>query len=1075
MNTPQSHLRVTVGLIIGLLLTCASPSIQLAPAVADEIGLTFERDIRPLFRAHCYDCHGATAEVEGGLDLRLVRLMRAGGDSGPAIEAGKPADSLLLERVQSGDMPPGEVKMSEAEIAILSRWIAAGAETARPEPESIPPGLGITAEERSFWAFQPLEKTTPPAISDLPHTWRAKNPLDVLYIFGALDASGSFDASDASGHRPNLPIDEATAETAADLIGPTAPRRVLILRAYTDLTGLPPTPAEVQTWLEHPGEDWYDALLTHLLASPHYGERWARHWLDTAGYADSEGYTTADAPRQWAWKYRDWVVSSLNQDKPFDRFIMEQLAGDELAGPITGDLTAEQIQLITATGFLRMAADGTGSGANTAEARNQVMADTLKIVGTSLLGLSVQCAQCHDHRYDPIPQTDYFALRAVFEPALDWQAWQIPNARLISLYTAADRQLAAEIESEATVVAAARAEKLAEFMAQALEQELSKIDEPLRTQLRDAYKTPAAERDEAAQQLLKQHPSINITAGNLYQYLPDAPAKLAEFDKQIAEIRGKKPPEAFIRGLVEPSNHVPTTKLFHRGDHQQPKQPIAPTALTVACPEDQLVSFAENDPQLSTTGRRLAFARWLASENNPLFARVIVNRIWLHHFGQGIVSTPGDFGQLGARPSHPALLDWLATEFMANGWSLKYLHRLIMSSALYQQVRGGSVAGPAGPYNHLQRLDAESLRDAMLAASGQLDRQLGGPPVAIKEDETGQTVVADQQPRRSLYIQVRRTQPVAMLQSFDAPVMETNCEVRASSTVATQALMLLNSEFILQQAARLADRAAAEHTPVAAELWQHLPPIPTPHGSAWSYGFGGYDPKTNQVGSFTPLPHWTGSQWQGGNSLPDPRIGWVLLNANGGHPDGPERATIRRWTANKTGSLTLTGRLSHGSPNGDGVRGRIVSSRDGLLGEWVVANSATDTPITMVAVEAGDIIDFITDCRESISSDSYNWPVTLTLQTTDDGEQTFASPADFAGPQESIEKIPSQIVRAWQLAYLREPTDEEFSAALAFVAEQVRTMNQHREAIPSGRGVLRQAMTNLSQALLSSNEFLYIE
>jgi len=314
-----------------------------------------------------------------------------------------------------------------------------------------------------------------------------------------------------------------------------------------------------------------------------------------------------------------------------------------------------------------------------------------------------------------------------------------------------------------------------------------------------------------------------------------------------------------------------------------------------------------------------------------------------------------------------------------------------------------------------------------------------------------------------------------MLQSFDAPVMETNCEVRASSTVATQALMLLNSEFILQQAARLADRAASERTLVAVETWQHLPPISTPHGSAWSYGFGDFNPETKHVGSFTPLPHWTGSQWQGGSSLPDPTIGWVLLNANGGHPDGPERATIRRWTANQTGSLKISGKLSHGSANGDGVRGRVVSSRDGLLGEWVAANSATDTAITTVAVEAGDTIDFITDCRESISADSYNWPVTLTLQTADEGEQTFASAPDFAGPQESVTEVPGQIVRAWQLAYLREPSEEEFSAALAFVAEQVRTMNQHREAIPAGRGVLRQAMTNLSQALLSSNEFLYVE
>ncbi|MCA9072490.1 MAG: DUF1549 domain-containing protein, partial [Planctomycetaceae bacterium] len=373
---------------------------------------------------------------------------------------------------------------------------------------------------------------------------------------------------------------------------------------------------------------------------------WARHWLDVAGYADSEGYTTADAQRPWAWKYRDWVIRSFNADKPFDRFIAEQLAGDELMGNRVGDLTKEQIDLLTATGFLRMAADGTGSGANTPEGRNQVMTDTLKIIGTSLLGLSIQCAQCHDHRYDPIPQSDYYALRAVFEPALDWHAWKTPQARLMSLYTESDRKQAAAIEAEAQKLATEKSKEQAKYIDQALEKELLKYEESQRAALRDAYKTPGDKRTPEQKALLKKHPSVNITPGVLYQYLPKAAEELKKFDQKIKDVRAKKPREEFVRALVEPAKHLPETKLFHRGDYQQPKQTVKPAALTVTTPEGERIEFPINADSLPTTGRRLAFARWLTSPDNPLFARVIVNRVWMHHFGKGLITTPADFGKL---------------------------------------------------------------------------------------------------------------------------------------------------------------------------------------------------------------------------------------------------------------------------------------------------------------------------------------------------------------------------------------------------------------------------------------------
>jgi hypothetical protein len=995
-------------------------------ASADE--LTYEQNIRPIFREHCFDCHGATDEMEGGLDLRLVRFMKQGGDSGASLVVGKPDESYLLQRIEDGDMPPGESTVPAEQIEIIQRWIAGGAKTVRPEPETLGPGLGITQEERSFWSFQPIERPEVPS-TDSP---MVRNAIDNLVLANDPDA-----------------------------IGTEANRRTLILRASFDLLGLPPSPDELARWVETEDPNWFAHLIDELLQSPHYGERWARHWLDVAGYADSEGYTVADSERAWAWKYRDWVIAALNDDKPFDRFVTEQLAGDELAGERQGDLTPEQIDLLTATGFLRMAADGTAQD-NSPEARNRVMVDTLKIVGTTMLAMSLQCAQCHDHRYDPIPQTDYYALRAVFEPALDWRAWKSPAARRVSLYSQAEREQAAKIEAEVAVVAKERGERLAEFMKQAIDQELEKFDPPLRSQLREAYETPAKKRNKKQKELLSAHPSVNITTGNLYQYIPESRPKLAEFDNKIAEIQSRKPAEEFIRALVEPAGHVPETKLFHRGDHQQPKQTVLPAALSVAVPEGESLQFPVNEQSLPSTGRRLAFAKWLTSRNNPLLARVIVNRVWMHHFGKGLVATPADFGKLGARPDNLRLLDWLASEFIDQGWSLKRLHRLIMTSAAYRQA--------AGAGRPLRRLEAEVIRDRMLAAAGVLESELFGRPVAIKDNDAGQTIVDGQQTRRSLYIQVRRSQPVAMLKSFDAPVMETNCEIRNHSTVSPQSLMLLNGEFVLNCAAKLADRAAAESQAFSAEHAGKLESVLSKLDGGWRYGHGTYDAKEDRVVTFAPLTHWTGSQWQGGESLPDPKTGWALVNAAGGHPDSGDRSVIRRWIAPASGTARISGTLRHGSENGDGVLGRVVSNRGGQAGEWTVQHGQTATEVATLEVQEGDAVDFVVECRAHNTSDSFTWPVTITLEG-----QTFSSAEQFAGPVASADVISGQIVHAWQLAYGRMPSKEELRLAIEFVDRQLRTMQSRPSAVPSGRSKIRQAMTNLCQSLLSSNEFLYVE
>src|SRR5579884_1251185 len=388
------------------------------PAVADDTEVTFEQHVRPIFKVYCLDCHGGGEKVKGKLDLRLRRFAVRGGKSGPALLPGDAASSRLLKRLKAGEMPPGEKKVPAEQIAVLERWIAAGAPARRDEPATLPPGIDITPEERAYWFYQPIRRVEPP---QFPAADRVRTPIDA-FVLAKLRAGGlSFNAD--------------------------ADRRTLLRRASLDLIGLPPTQREIDQFLADPSENAYERMIDRLLASPHYGERWGQHWLDVVGYADSNGDGAQDTPRPYAWKYRDYVIRSLNADKPLDRFLIEQLAGDELVPRPWTNLKPEQIKLLTATGFLRTAPDGTSSGGS-AEAQQQV-ADTLKIVSSSLLGLTVGCAQCHDHKYDPIPQADYYRLRAVFEPAFDPAHFRRPAQRLVSLYSEADRARAAAVEAEA--------------------------------------------------------------------------------------------------------------------------------------------------------------------------------------------------------------------------------------------------------------------------------------------------------------------------------------------------------------------------------------------------------------------------------------------------------------------------------------------------------------------------------------------------------------------------------------------------------------------------------------------------
>jgi hypothetical protein len=780
------------------------------PRASETKALFYERDVRPILKTHCFQCHGEGGHLEGGLDLRLRRLISAGGDSGVAIVPGAPAESLLLQRLRSGEMPPEEVELrpDDHELATIERWISGGAAARRDEPEDLDPDNYITEEERAFWAFQPVKPQRPPVVN---HRHRVRTTIDRFLLAKLESRQLSFSAD--------------------------ADRSTLIRRAYFDLLGLPPTPEAVARFVQNDSPAAYNRLLDRLLSSSYYGERWARHWLDVAGYADSEGVTDDDPVRPDAYKYRNYVIRAFGDDKPFDQFIVEQLAGDELLKPPFENLSAEQAETLVATGFLRTVPDGTGSsGTDQGASRNQVIAKTIQVVSTSLLGLTVGCAQCHDHRYDPISQVDYYAIRAIFEPALDWKNWLAPQKRRVSLYTSVDRARAAEIESEAQKILAQRTNKQEEFIQATLERELAKLAASLRAPIRTARETPQESRTAAQQELLRKYPRVNVSAGSLYLYDSKAADELKKLQQQAEDVRATKPVEEFVRAVWEPAGSAPPkTFLFHRGDHEQPKQEVAPRELTVLA-ASMPADLPANDELLLTSGRRLAYARWLTSGRHPLVARVMVNRVWLNHFGRGLVASPGDFGALGTNPTHPRLLDWLAGEFVASGWSVKHLHRLIMTSTAYRQSSRRHAAGDGVDTANslywrmpLRRLEAEALRDATLAVSGELNSKAFGPAVPVMADRVGQFVIGrenlnagrpgevvpmrGEDLRRSIYIQVRRSRPLSVMAPFDLPRMEPNCTVRSVSTVAPQSLLLMNSQFILTRASAFARRVRREAEP----------------------------------------------------------------------------------------------------------------------------------------------------------------------------------------------------------------------------------------------------------------------
>jgi hypothetical protein len=717
-----------------------------------------QHEALPILLRRCTACHGARRR-EADLDLRTKASLLLGGKSGPAIVLGKPAESLLLKRIQSGQMPPRDrlveasVRLIEsAETEMLARWIAAGAPEVERQPDvaGTTPDPLVTDKDRDFWSFRPPR---PAAVPKVRHAQQVRNPVDA-FVLEKLE-------------RKDLTL------------APEADRLTLMRRVHLDLTGLPPEPAEVRAYLADTSPDAYEKLIDRLLSSPRYGERWGRYWLDLAGYADSEGKREQDLPRAHAWRYRDYVIRAFNADKPYDRFLLEQLAGDDLADYVNApEITQEIYDNLVATGFLRLAPDPTWANITGFVAdRLEVIADEIDVLGSAVMGLTMKCARCHSHKYDPIPQRDYYRLVDVFKGAFDEYDWLKPDIRPGLGPVSQD------------VVGARQSPFVTTAERRAWEAHNAKIQQAI-----DALRPTRDKSD------------------------PEFKKEAAEIQSKARALQAKKLPEPRLHALWDRGEPSPTY-TYRRGDPQNLGRLVGPGVPSVLTDGKTPFEVKPPWPGAKSTGRRLAFARWLTRPDHPLTARVAVNRIWKHHFGTGIVKSLGNFGKAGAPPTHPELLDWLAREFVRQGWSFKAMHRLLMTSATYRQ---SSFVSPEmrkrDPENALYsrvpltRLDAEALYDTMLLVAGRLDESRFGPGDAVRARADGLMTPAetDRGWRRMIYVQQTRKQVPTHLENFDFPQMNPNCIERRHSTVAPQALHLMNNGMVLRLVEEFARRVQRE-------------------------------------------------------------------------------------------------------------------------------------------------------------------------------------------------------------------------------------------------------------------------
>jgi hypothetical protein len=795
--------------------------------------ISFAADIQPIFAGSCWKCHSASIQLSK-LDLSRRETALAGGEHGSVLLPGDAEKSRLYRMVAGLEKPamPLGGKLTSAQVENIRLWINQGAEWAGAGAPAVESGTALQqdnaplpAQARNYWAFRKPVAEQPPA---------GGNPIDA-FIDRELRKHGLYPA-------------------------PEADRRTLLRRAYLDLTGLPPTPAEAEQFLNDASPNAWEKLIDRLLDSPHYGERWGRHWLDVARYADSNGFEH-DFDRPNAWRYRDYVIRAFNQDKPYDAFLREQIAGDEIPH-VTKDS-------LVATGFLRQYAKVGFREKDNPENRYDYLDDMIATIGRGVLGLTVQCARCHDHKFDPITQRDYYSLQA-------------------SLFGSVEVDFPLTPPEEAAAYERKKAEVTAR--ADTVKEKLRALEQPYRDQiLPEKYrKFPKNVQEAIATPKEQRTPGQTLLADQVIRTVSVSPAEIARIMKpedlaeskklkaEIARIEEDLPrPVPVAAGVTdgdyrftpdgpgdEPapgkgvkresiegsylhtgSGHyeAPPCYLLIRGDPNSKGPRMQPGFIRVVTYGNPPVTAVPSTPH--TSGRRLALAEWLVSPDNPLTARVMVNRIWHHHFGRGIVATLDNFGKMGELPSHPELLDWLAVEFMKQGWSAKQMHRLIMTSNTYKRASqfDDAVDLAKDPEDHLywryrmHRIEAEIVRDDILAASGGLNAEMYGPPVfpVLPEDVLRsmtygiwkQTEDGPKVWRRSVYVYRKRGLPYPLLDIFDLPNQNISCGARNVSTVPTQALALMNDDFVLKQAQLFANRleeAAHGDRPTEVELAYRL-------------------------------------------------------------------------------------------------------------------------------------------------------------------------------------------------------------------------------------------------------------
>jgi cytochrome c553 len=747
----------------------------IAPAQTAKI--SFSNDVSPILAKNCAQCHGP-APAMGNLDLRSRDSALKGGQHGAAIIPGNAAGSRLYQHLTGQEQPqmPMGGRLSDAEIAVIKAWIDSGAEwdaaaslnASKPSPTA---EHKFTYQQRNYWAFQKVTKPAVPAVS-------ARNPIDA-FVLAKLTAQHI---------KPNPPADKIT----------------LLRRAYFDLIGLPPSPEEAQAFLADNSPQAFEKVVDRLLASPQYGERWGRHWLDLARYADSAGFK-ADETRPNVWRYRDYVIQSFNEDKPYDRFVKEQLAGDEL---YPNDPEAR-----IATGFDRLWPDESNL-ANPILRRQEILNDITDTVGGVFMGMTYGCARCHDHKFDPILQKDYYRLQAFFA--------NIRNDDRATLLTgdnaAAYQQQRTAWENQTSDIRAKMDELLASVRNERLKEDIGMFPK----EAQEAVFTPAEQRTPMQWQMYYRSASRLPSNRELERALKgDAKQRYADLQKELAQFDKLKPADPPVaEAMLDASGNAPPEYILSKGIWDAPLDEVQPGFLSILDPSPAKIVPPEG---LNSTGRRSALANWLTDPKNPLTARVMVNRIWQDHFGNGIVRSSSDFGIMGERPTDPQLLDYLATTFVENGWSMKKMHRLIMLSSTYQQSSGYQAeAAKVDPDNKLlwrfdrRRLEGEVIRDSMLMAAGQLNLKMGGPGVfpPIPEGISNGSKYLSWKPetdpaeadRRSVYVFVKRNLRYPMFEAYDFPDTSESCPRRYATVSPTQPLVGMNDGLVREWSRELASR-----------------------------------------------------------------------------------------------------------------------------------------------------------------------------------------------------------------------------------------------------------------------------